>query len=231
MTFKLAAVLTVLAVGSVQAQVGHLPEQSPYLDLDAKHEFTLDYGTFHAGRDPLGVAPSSGPFTGFQYEYRAVNAFHLGTEISRMGSDRTIIDPVRPDSDRVVGTQKWPLYSIAGTMAVSLTGEKSWHHLVPMVTGGLGLVSDLKNSRDIGGFKFGTHFMIPWGAGIRWVPGGKLQLRADLMDRMYSISYPPTYYTAAAEGGTPILTNLTQPSRWMNNPTLTIGVTYFVKKK
>jgi hypothetical protein len=219
----------VLSASPAFAQVGFTPERSPYRDLERKHEFTLLVGSFSPSQDKLRIAPRGGPLTGFQYEWRALGPVHLATQFTRAASERTVIDPTAVDpNDRVVGTETAPIYGLDGLMALALTGPRSWHQLVPMLSTGLGITTNLRG-KDAGGFKFGTQFAFSMAGGIRWTPGGRLQLRADVTDRLYRISYPETYYVEP-EGGTAVLSRLDATSNWAHNRVFTLGLTYFAKK-
>jgi hypothetical protein len=219
----------VLSASPALAQVGFTPERSPYKDLERKHEFTLLVGTFSPSEDKLRIAPRGGPLTGFQYEWRALGPVHLGAQLTRAASERTVIDPTAVDpNDRVVGTQVAPIYGLDGFMALALTGPRSWHNLVPMVSGGMGVVSNLRGM-DAGQFRFGTKFAFSMAGGIRWTPGGRLQLRADVTDRLYRITYPETYFVQP-EGGTAVLSRADANSNWAHNRVFTFGLSYFAKK-
>jgi hypothetical protein len=161
---------------------------------------------------------------GAHYEWRAGGPAHLTAEITRMSSDRRLIDPFKAGDARELGTASRPLYSIDGGLGLTMTGGKSWHHLVPEIDGGAGLISDLRSKPDSGGFRFGTRFAISYGAGLRFVPGGRWQLRADLKDRLYSMDYPEAYYTAPTGGGIPVIPTSQSKSFWSNNPAFTLGI-------
>jgi hypothetical protein len=206
------------------AQVGYPPTASPYHDLEHAQELTLLVGQFHAHRDPADVGPQSGPLLGVHYEWRAGGPAHLIGEFTRMSSDRRLIDPFKGDAARELGTVSRPLYSLDVGLGLGLTGAKSWHHLVPEISGGAGLISDLKSKPDSGGFKFGTRFAITTGAGIRWVPGGRWQIRADIKDRLYSMGYPEAYYLTPTGGGHPVIASTQSKSFWTNNPAFTLGI-------
>ncbi len=216
-----------LLLGAVAAhgQVGYLPAKSPYLDLEHAQEITLIVGQFHASRDPVDVGPQSGALVGAHYEWRAGGPAHLIAEVARISSNRDIIDPFKVGAARDLGVTSRPLYSADAQLGLSLTGGKSWHHIVPEVAGGAGLVSDLRTQPDSGGFKFGTRFALTWGGGVRIVPGGHWQVRADIKDRMYTIGYPEAYYVAPI-GGTAVLTSAQAKSFWTNNPAFTLGLSY-----
>jgi opacity protein-like surface antigen len=206
-------------------QVGYPPERSPFVDVEQTQEITALFGYYSAKRDPARVAPQSAAMAGLQYEWRASGPLHLGLEFMGTNSERTTLDPSKAPAARDLGTSSHRIYAADAFLAVSLTGARSWHHLMPMTNLGLGLVSDFKGP-DVGGFKFGTRFAFPWGAGVRWVPGGHIQLRADVKDWMYSVVYPESYYISSTTDP-PILTSKVARSRWTNNFAMTVGVSYF----
>ena len=216
-----------LTIGTVARgqQVGYPPAYSPYLDLEHSQEFTLLFGRYHAHRDPADVGPQSGLLTGLHYEWRPAGPAHLVAEVARIESDRNIIDPLKAGVARDLGVASRPLYTADVDLGLSLTGGKSWHHLVPEVGGGVGFVSDFRTLPDSGGFKFGTRFALNWGGGIAWVPGGRWQLRGDIKDRMYTLAYPQTYYETPS-GGTPVIPSTQAKSFWTNNPAYTLGLSW-----
>ncbi|HEY4218876.1 MAG TPA: hypothetical protein VGM67_17165 [Gemmatimonadaceae bacterium] len=217
--------LLVLLTSTAGAQVvGYPPTSSPYRDLEYTQEWTLLVGQYHAHQDEAQVGPQSGTLLGAHYEWRAGGPAHLIGEITRMSSDRRLIDPFKAGAARELGTVSRPLYAADAGLGLTMTGGKSWHHLVPEIDGGAGIISDLRTQPDSGGFRFGTRFAITYGAGLRFVPGGRWQLRADIKDRLYSMGYPEAYYTVPAGGGSPVVPTSQSKSFWMNNPAFTLGI-------
>ena len=207
------------------AQVGHLPARSPYVDLEHSQELTFFGGEYHAHRDAADVGPQSGPIFGVHYEWRAGGPAHLEGELARISSDRNLINPLIAGPLRNRGQVSRPLYTGDFSLGISLTGAKSWHHIVPEILGGAGFISDFQTAPDSGGFKFGTRFALNWGGGIRIVPGGKWQIRGDIKNRLYNMSYPESFFVAPA-GGTALVTTTTSKSFWTNNPAFTLGLSY-----
>jgi hypothetical protein len=205
------------------AQVGHQPSKSPYLDLEYKQELTLISGTFHGHRDPADVAPQGGFLLGAHYEFRAGGPAHLTAELARISSDQQVINPFKVGAARDLGMSSRPLYTGDFGLGLSLTGGKSWHHIVPEVAGGLGFITDFRRQADSGGYKFGTRFALNWGGGIRVVPGGKWQIRGDIKNRLYTISYPEAFYVVPT-GGTAVVPTTQSKSFWLNNPAFTLGL-------
>jgi len=208
------------------AQVGYRPAGSPYTDLEYRQEWTLYAGQYSAGKDPAGVAPQAGPLVGLRYDLRLGGPAYLTAKFASVLSQRTVLDPKQPPATRNVGSQSWPIYLADIGISLNLTGFKAWHHLVPVLNGGLGIAGDFKGSRDVGQYQFGTPFALSLGAGVKWVPtSSRWQLRADVDDHFYQIRYPNTYYQS--EGGAAAILPPSQAKNfWKSNPSLTVGVSY-----
>jgi hypothetical protein len=230
-SFRKSAPLALLFIAAATARaqvVGHTPASSPYLDLTYSQEITPIVGYYWGRGDPAGVAPQSAPLFGLRYEWRAGGPAHLTGEITRIGSQRLVVDPNKPLATRFLGDQSWPVWSADFGLGMSLTGARSWHDLVPMVKAGAGFMSDFKNSTDVGGFKYGTRFALTWGAALRYVPGGRYQIRADFTNRLTSIRYPDVYFRPTVNVP-PVITGQDK-SVWRNNPALSIGISYLFSR-
>ena len=207
------------------AQVGYTPERSPFRDLEYGQELTLVGGYFAASKDAARVAPQSGPMIGAHYEVHVGGPAYFTAELANVFSQRTIVDPTKAPALRTVGTRKESLLLSDVGLALNLTGQKSLHHLVPVIKGGIGVASDLRGA-DVGGYQFGTTFAFVFGAGLKWVPGGSLQLRADVTDYLYQIQYPASFYTAPTSGGDAFLPSGQARSMYKHNAALTVGASY-----
>jgi hypothetical protein len=221
-----AVAAAIVAAPGAAAQVGHTPEASPYVDLVYRHDVTTFTGYFNTRRDPAGVAPRSGPLAGLRYALHLSGPASFTARVAYALSERTVLDPLEPAQTRVVlPAANVPLLMADAGVALSLTGFKSWNRLVPEVHGGLGFVSDFRTEGDVGGFSFGTRFALTLGAGVRYVPGGRFQLRVDVADNLYRIAYPDSYYRIASDQ-TAILNADQAKSLWTHNPSITLGVSY-----
>jgi hypothetical protein len=217
------ALLTPLAAFVAGAQVGYVPARSPYVDLEQAQEFSLIVGRYRGHHDVAGVAPQGGTIIGAHYEWRAGGPAHLIAEVAGINSNSEVINPFKTGTARDLGAFGRPLYTADFDLGLSLTGGKSWHHFVPEVAGGVGVISDFRSQPDTGGYKFGTRFSFNMGAGLRYVPGGRWAFRADIKDRLYTIAYPESFYVAPP-GGTALIPTSQAKSFWTNNPALTIGI-------
>ena len=216
-----------LALGApLGAQIGHVPQQSPYIDLDYKQEATAFGGYYHAGSDKAGVAPGPGPMFGIRYDLRLGGPASLTTKVAYVASERTVIDPRRPEGFRVVeANASWPIYMADVGISINLTGQRSYRRIVPFLNGSLGVATDFKGGADVGAWKFGTPFAFSFGGGVKWVPAGNWQARFDLSDQFYQIKYPSSYFVTSSDG-TSVLGPRDSKSDWTSNFGVTFGLSY-----
>lgn len=221
----LLAVVALAAAWPAAAQVGHEPARSPYVDVEHNQEITPFGGYVRMRHDPAGVAPQSAAIAGLRYEVGFTGPLAFSTDLSRSFSQRDVINPARPAATRAQGTQAAPVYAIDAALALNLTGRKSWHSIVPQIRAGLGVVTS-RAKDDSSGFAFGTPFAFSLGGGLKFVPArGRLQLRADVTDRIFKLSYPDTYYRLASDN-TAVLPTTTARSFYTHHTALTVGVSY-----
>ncbi|HEX3157339.1 MAG TPA: hypothetical protein VHQ45_02385 [Gemmatimonadaceae bacterium] len=206
------------------AQVGHLPEESPYRDLPYKQELGLFSGYYNASEGAAGVAPQSGPMIGARYELRIGGPVQFMARVVNVFSQRTALDPTKPVAERASSASVNLVLADVGITG-NLTGQKSWHGLVPIVQAGLGLASDFQKE-DVGGYDFGTPFALTFGTGFRYSRGDRLELRADVTDYLYQLEYPQRYFVA--NGTQPPILNpaITTEKEWKHNFNFALGLTY-----
>jgi hypothetical protein len=234
-----ATVVGILLAAPLGAQVGHEPQKSPFRDLERTMEFTVFSGTYRARQDPARVAPQSGPMIGVQYQWRASGPLSLTGGLSRVESQRRVLDPERvstcggsttPNPDcKLVGEFRWPLYFLDGGLALDLTGPRTFYGFVPDLKAGVGILSDFHSRADVGEFSIGTRFAIKWGGGIRWVPSELFQIRAEVTNYLHSVGYPESYYTPATDNSQ-IRPLGSDRSAWLNNTAFTIGLSYLFSR-
>ncbi|MGZ8493021.1 MAG: hypothetical protein ACXWZS_12540 [Gemmatirosa sp.] len=216
---------SLLVGGAAQAQVGYPVDQSPFVDLEYRQSLSVFGGWFLAGKDAAGIAPRSGPLTGIRYDIAIGGPASFTARVATAISERNVLDPARTASQRLIGVERRPLTIADVGITLGLTGQKSWHNLVPTVHGGAGLVSNLTGT-DPGGYKFGTRFALAFGAGVRYVPrGSPWSVRVDAGDYLYQIRYPDRYFAVGLDS-TSILPADASKSKWTNNLGLTVGLSY-----
>lgn len=222
---RLACALVMLAAPPVGAQVGHLPTRSPYRDLEFRQEVTLYSGYFAAAKDPAGAAPQGGPMAGARYDIRVGGPAWLYARVAHAQTERSTIDPFKPVAQRVGAPRSAPVMLTDLGLALNLTGQKSYHRLVPVLSGGAGVATDFHRRVDLAGYRFGTTFALSYGVGLKWVPGGRLQARLDAGNYLYQIKYPELYYRVTDSIPSVVPQNQAK-SFWKNNGAVTFGLSY-----
>jgi hypothetical protein len=250
MNFRALVAASVTLAAAAQAQVGYDPAKSPYRDLEKKHEVSIITGQMRSSLDPARVAPQTGALVGLRYQWLMGGPANLTVDVARVGAERRVLDPLKnatcgvppaasPDC-KLIDTFRWPLYIAEMGLALNLTGSRTFHGFVPEVRGGLGFLTDFHTRADVGDFAVGTRIVLSYGTGIRWVSGGRYQLRLDVGDRLYSVKYPEAYFTRAPDGslirepscpaGVTDNTNpLCRPAKrsaWLHNGVFTFGLSY-----
>lgn len=223
-----ALVLGVTAPVAAQGvDVGYPPPRSPFSDLEYKQEATAFGGWYMAGKDPAGVAPRSGPMVGIRYEVNVGGPMQIVARLSHVMSERQVIDPLEPRVSRDLGVQSWPLYLVDAGMSLNLTGQRKWHGVVPVIYAGIGLASDLGKEVEADPFKLGTTFAFSAAGGLRFVPGGRFQVRADVGTWFYQIKYPTEYYGITSDNTT-VLDDSQAKNFWKSNLGFTLGASYLL---
>ena len=229
--------LKVLAIGAAAllaavpafAQVGHVPEKSPYLDLEYSSELTLEGGYLRTRHDPAGIAPQNRAIYGALYEITLVGPLAFSADVVTGSGSRNVIDPLKPAATRNLGTRDNQVTAADVALAMNLTGTRTWHHLVPQIRAGAGLVTS-KAQDDSSGFAFGTRFAFVYGGGLKYVPAGsRFQLRADVTDRVFKLDYPDAYYRTASDNSA-VLPASTSKSFYTHHTALTVGVSYLFRR-
>ena len=164
---------------------------------------------------------------GIRYEITVGGPVQLVTRFARANSKRNVIDPTKPEGTRSLGSAEWPVYLADAGFSLNLTGQRSWHGVVPLVYLGAGVASDAGKKVEADPYRLGTTFAILYAAGLRIVPGGRLQIRADAGTHMYQIKYPAAYFIKASDD-TQVLPDSQSKSFWKRNQAYTLGISYLL---
>ncbi len=219
----LTAALAVLLSAPLAAQVGFTPAASPFEDLRGKQGLTLAVGSVAPGGDPAGVGPRTGLQLSARYEVLLTGPLWLqarATYAPRL--ERTVKDPILAGPLRNILTSRRPLAMLEGGFGLNLTGNKSWHRVVPQVHGALGWAYGGTSRFDPGGYRFGNRFTISYGVGARVVTGREWELHADLTHFFWKYSYPDDY-----SGNANAILPEGPLGPWQGNALLSVGMTRF----
>lgn len=215
------ALLIVCSAAPISAQVvGHLPEQSPFVDATGRHIWSGYLGYLTSVKDPAGVGPGSSVLLALQYDYDFPSPFFLTSRVALAPfSDRAILDPLFDGPRRNVGSRRDALVMLDAGLAASLTGEKAWRGIAPRVFTNIGLIGSLNPDYDIGQYRFGPKLTLSYGLNVRGVTGKDWEWRADVTRMLYRMNYPSSFVDTAA---TAIINGRTNP--WGGQTMLTVGI-------
>ncbi len=217
------AVLSALGATPSQAQlVGSEPSASPFRDADLSQRLTLSLGWLDAKSDAAAVGPQAGPVFGLRHDIHLGGIAWLTSRYSQLRSERNVVDPGLPASERDQGTVGVAHHYADVGFSLSLTGKKTWRGVLPTLFTNVGVVADLADT-DIGGYRFGTKFSFGFGPGVRITLPRGYNLRLDVTNTVHQFQYPETYFIAASDG-TSVLTNTELRSGWQSNWGFTAGL-------
>ncbi|GAB1344686.1 hypothetical protein [Gemmatimonas sp.] len=220
----LAAVVSFSVPAVLRAQIGHLPDRSPYEDFKIGQSVTVMGGWLSVKRDLADVAPQPSWLAGLRYDIGVGGPASLFVRYMASPSERNLLVPTNTKANRVIGTPGVTTHLIDGGLDLSLTGRKTWRHVMPSTNVGFGLVSDFAKS-DTGAYQFGTKFSFNYGFSLRYLPRRGPQLRIDATNYFWQYQYPDRYFVKAADT-TSILTDTRNREAWRSNWALTAGVTF-----
>lgn len=220
------AVLASLLVAprTVEAQVGHTPLSSPYQDVKFGQTLTAFGGWLNIKRDPAGVSPEPAAFGQLRYDIAVGGPALMFARYTMAPTQRNVLVPAVPVAQRILRTQSTTMHVMDAGIDLALTGRKSWHRLVPSLSGSAGLVSDFAEA-DSGAYKFGTKFTLSYGVGLRHVRTNGVQFRVDATNFLWQYDYPDRYFVTASDSSA-ILGSSKGRSAWRGNWALAAGVAF-----
>lgn len=224
MKLAIAATLLCFGMSPLAAQVGTAPEKSPYQDFTYHQDLTVFGGYFSGNAGEANIGPKSSPLIGVRYGLHVGGPAELSLRVSRAFSTRNVIDPRKIGVARNLGTESDPIWIADAAINLALTGQKSFHRLVPVVGFGLGFASS-GTQPDVGSYSFGTGLALQFGGGIKFVTKGAFGARLDVTDYIWQLSYPGGYFLAPT-GGPAVLTSDQSQNEWTHNGVITLGISY-----
>ncbi len=207
---------------SAIAQVGHLPTESPYEDYKSGQTLSASGGWLAIKRDPAKVAPDATGFVSLRYDIGVGGPAYLFARYTVAPSTRNVFDPTKPAKTRLVSTASATTSVVDVGLDIALTGQKTWHHLIPSLSGGLGIASDFAKA-DTGLYRFGTKFSFTYGLGLRYLLRSGYSIRFDATNYIWQYQYPEKYFLKAADS-TAILSDTKARSVWRGNWGVSAGV-------
>ena len=204
------------------AQVGHLPTKSPYEDYKSGQTLSASGGWLGIKRDPAKVAPDATGFVSLRYDIGVGGPAYLFARYTIAPSTRNVYDPTKPAKTRLVSRASATTSVVDLGLDIALTGQKTWHRLIPSLSGGLGIASDFAKA-DTGLYRFGTKFSFTYGLGLRYLLRSGYAVRFDATNYIWQYQYPEKYFLKAADN-TAILSDTKARSVWRGNWGVSAGI-------
>ena len=227
----IGAAATLAVCHPVQAQVGHLPESSPYKDMRIKQTISFVGGYLAGGRGSAGVGPSGGTLAGLRWDITVGAPTVLFLSVMRADLERRLVNPDDPPATRFFGSAGQDVYVVDGGFNLMLTGRKTWRGLAPYFGGSLGVAFGGAFPEDSSGFRFGNKFQVGPALGVRIHPSRRLHLRIEGRNILWRLNYPQRFFQDPANApGEPLLDiNVQRPNEWVHHPTLVLAIGYTLR--
>ncbi len=222
-----AACLAVFQTTTALAQVGHLPESSPYRDMRIKQALVFYGGLMSGGEGNAGVGPTDGPVGGARWEVTvgAPSILFLGLSLANL--ERPLVKPGNPPDTRFSGSANQRIVMADAGVNFVLTGRKTWRGLAPYLGVGFGIALGGSVPEDSSQYTFKAKFHIDPTIGIRFHPSPRFHFKIEGRAVAWRLSYPPQFF----EGTDPLLDPLIQTDTdWTVHPTLLFGIGYTLRR-
>ena len=228
-----AACLAIFQTTTALAQVGHLPENSPYKDMRIKQALVFYGGLMSGGEGSAGVGPTNGPVGGVKWEITvgAPSILFLGFSMANL--ERPLVNPDDPPDTRFFGSADQRIVMLDAGLNFVLTGRKTWRGLAPYLGVGFGMAFGGSVPEDSSGYTFKTKFHIDPTIGIRFHPSPRFHFRIEGRAILWRLDYPQRFFDDPknALGTDPLLNPLIQTDTdWTVHPTLLFGIGYTLRR-
>lgn len=227
MRFTLVAALAAALLPGMRAEAQQIT--SPFRYVEEKQALSPFAGAIRADRGALGMGPEAGTIYGLRYNIQVTGPVTLELEAGYFPSTRTVYRAIElPEGDTAttaptrqpVRTTDLTLVEALVAMRFNLTGQRTWHGVMPYLAfGGGGAFEVAGDDRANDGvpsteiFDFGTSFAGVLGVGMEWFASRRMTVRADVRDLLWKLETPEAFL------GTDV-----PESEWTQNVVLSAGV-------
>ena len=230
-----AVCLAVFQTTAALAQVGHLPENSPYKDMRIKQALVFYGGVMSGGEGNAGVGPTNGPVGGVRWEIAVGAPSILFLGLSMANLERPLVNPDDPPDTRFFGSTSQRIVILDAGLNFVLTGRKTWRGLAPYLGVGFGMAFGGPVPEDfLSGYTFKTKFHVDPTIGIRFHPSPRFYFKIEGRAIFWRLNYPEGFLCDPEEDPLctdPLLNLLIQTDTdWTVHPTLLFGIGYTLRR-
>ena len=213
-----------------QETVGTAPDRSPFRDIADPQSFVVFAGHFAGNGGRAGVGALPGTTFGARLAIRLSGPVDFWATLGQVASTRRVLSaPANADSVRFVGNSKLTLIAADVSLALNVTGAKTWHGFAPYAALGLGVIAPTRSVTDSGGFRVGVNFLVVPTIGTRFFLSRDIALHVELRDDYFRYQYPLAFFEipyAGPPGRASVLPVTTSSTQWTHNLTLWAGIAY-----
>lgn len=188
-----AAACALAAPASAQTVVGRVPTDAVMRDVEGGQRFGTFIGWLDTGADPVGVRAHASPILGVRYGVPMAGPMYFAMRLYTTASDRDVFVADTAPGGRRAGTASANQLGFDAQFELALTGQRSWHGVQPLVTGGLGIITGVANHFDAAKYAPGASLTYLLGVGARFHTGRNGELRADAGWMVHQMRYPRLY--------------------------------------
>ncbi len=200
---------------------------SPYRFIEGTHSSGLVVGFVNDNRGELGLGPGGGTLFGGRYAIELRGPLALELTGYLLPTDRVVYQAVSGVGLVPLGPVDMTLAALDARLRFTLTGARTWRGLAPFVSLGGGLVGNFAAQSEVEApltqperFAFGPSFLGTMGGGLRFIPGDRIEFRADASLSIWKLGTPVGFNTVEQEFG-PL-----PDQEWIGVTSVIFGVIY-----
>ena|SRR5688572_12631816 len=228
MNLRIAFLIAGLTLCGASLATGQERITTPYRFFEHTQAAGLFAAQISTDQGQLGLGPESGTAFGGRYHIRLGGPFFLEAEVMYFSTTRAVRDTAVVDSAfEKIGEAETGLINGLASLRFNITGQRTWHRLLPFIVLGAGLTHEIQDDEDAdeavpseSRFDFGTTFAGQLGGGIEWVPVDRLAVRIDARSILWQIKAPDGLLAHGLSG------RALPEDEWVNNFTISAGVSF-----
>ena len=201
---------------------------SAYDFIEIKQSVGAFIGTATLDKGQLGLDPGSAFLMGARWAINVGSALSFEVDGTRFSAEREVLDPSRPEDDRVIGQSDMTILLLDARLRLNLTGHRTWHGIQPYVSFGAGLARGSGVDRTLEDsvmmpedqrLDFGNRFTATLGSGVSVRLSERLYVQADGLFSLWKMGTPSGWLTVEVD---PDRTN--PEGEWLSGKSLSIGL-------
>lgn len=203
---------------------------SAYDFIETRQSFGMFVGSTNLDSGQLGLDPSSASTVGARWALDVGGALSLEVNGTIFQAERDVLDPSRPENDRVIGQSDMSIVQFDVRLRLNLTGHRTWHGMQPFVSFGGGIAGEAGVDRTLEDeammpqdqrFDFGNRLTTTLGTGVNLRLSERLYLRVDGLFSLWKMATPTGWVTVEVDPD-----RVNPQGEWLAGQNVMIGATW-----